>query len=369
MMRDKQPFTFDRVFRIAIATAIIWVLVRLLGRLSDVLIPFAAAVLLAYLINPLVDRVQRRIRRRGPAVVLTLVVLAAVSLLVLAVLIPVIVDQVVDMGRIVSDLITNSDLAEKVSKRLPPNIWEEIKEYIARDEVQQLFKTENFFNVAKATLQRVLPGVWDVITGTTSLIAGFVGLAVIALYLIFLLMDYGVVRERWKGMVPQPYRQAVVEFVGNFESAMNRHFRGQALIALIVGIMYAAGFLIIGLPMGVPLGLFIGLLNMVPFLQIVGLVPAYLFSVVHAFDAGRNVWLNLVLLTVVVIITEVVQSAVLVPRVQGKLTGLHPVVILLSLSIWGKLLGFFGLIIALPMTCLALAYYQRFLVSASSERQ
>jgi predicted PurR-regulated permease PerM len=363
MILDKQPYTLDRIVRIGIVVALAWGGVWLLKILSDVLIPFAAALLLAYLINPFVKRLQRKIRRRGMAVFLALLILGLAAIAVLTVLIPLIVTQVVDMGRIVSALVTNSDLAEKVSKRLPPNLWEEIKEYISRPEVQQFFQTENFFTTAKAVLQRVLPGVWGVITGTASIIIGFVGLAVIGLYLVFLLMDYGLVKERWKAMVPAQYRTPVVEFVGSFGDAMNSYFRGQASVAGIVGVVYAVGFFVIGLPMGIVLGLFIGLLNMVPYLQVIGLVPAYCFALIHALDTGRSVWLNMGLVTVVVVVAEVLQSAVLVPRIMGKATGLRPVIMLLSLSIWGKLLGFFGLLIALPMTCLLLAYYARFLAS------
>lgn len=363
MMLDKTPYTFDRVFRIGIGVAVIWALVWLLRYLSDVLIPFAVAVLLAYLINPLVNRVQRVIRRRGVAVLVTLIALAVAAALVAMALIPIVVDQVVDMSHLVSALVTNSELADKLSKRLPPNIWDQVREFASSDEVQQFFRTDNFFNVVTAGVKRLLPGVWGVITGTTSVVVGLLGFAVVALYLIFLLMDYGLVRERWKTLLPPSYRKPVSEFVGSFEGAMNRYFRGQAMIASIVGIMYAGGFFAIGLPMGVALGLFIGLLNMVPFLQIVGLVPAYLFAIINALDAGRSMWVDVGLVSSVVVVSEVVQSAVLVPKIQGKLTGLHPVVILLSLSVWGKLLGFLGLIIALPMTCLVLAYYERFLAS------
>jgi predicted PurR-regulated permease PerM len=363
MMVDQKPYTFDRVFRMGIGVAVLWALVWLLRYLSDVLIPFAVAVVLAYLMNPLVNRVQRRIHRRGVAVLLTLVTLVLVVATVVSLLAPVVVHQVVDMGHLVSALVTNSELAEKLSERLPPNIWEQIKDYASRDDVQQFFRTGNFVNAVTAGLKRVLPGVWGVITGTTSMLVGFVGLAVVALYVIFLLVDYGLVEERWKALLPQPYRGTVVEFVDSFEGAMHRYFRGQAMIAFFVGVMYAGGFLIIGLPMGLLLGLFIGLLNMVPFLQIVGVVPAYLFAIVNALNMGRNIWIDVGLVTIVVVVSEVVQSAVLVPKIQGKVTGLHPVVILLSLSVWGKLLGFLGLIIALPMTCIVLAYYERFLAS------
>jgi predicted PurR-regulated permease PerM len=122
--------------------------------------------------------------------------------------------------------------------------------------------------------------------------------------------------------------------------------------------------LIIGMPMAILLGLFIGLLNMVPYLQIIGLIPAFLLALVHALETGGNLWTMLALTGLVFVVVQIIQDAILVPRIMGKEMGLSPAMILLSLSIWGKLLGIFGLLIALPMTCLLVAYYRRFLTRA-----
>jgi predicted PurR-regulated permease PerM len=116
--------------------------------------------------------------------------------------------------------------------------------------------------------------------------------------------------------------------------------------------------------MAILLGLFIGLLNMVPYLQIIGLIPAFLLALVHALDTGGSLWTMLALTGLVFVVAQIIQDAILTPRIMGKEMGLSPAMILLSLSIWGKLLGIFGLIIALPMTCLLVAYYQRFLTRA-----
>jgi len=143
---------------------------------------------------------------------------------------------------------------------------------------------------------------------------------------------------------------------------MKRYFRGQAAVASIVGVLCAMGFWAIDLPLGILLGLFIGLLNMVPYLQVVGLIPAFLLTLVHSVEAGTSLWVALGLTGMVFAVVQIIQDAILVPKIMGRVTGLSPAMILLSLSIWGKLLGIFGLLIALPMTCLLLAYYQRFLV-------
>ncbi|MEA3385342.1 MAG: AI-2E family transporter [Thermodesulfobacteriota bacterium] len=362
MILDNKPYTLDRIVRIGIAVGLLWGLIWLLGYLSAVLIPFAVALLLAYLINPLVFLVQRKVPNRVFAVFISLFTVL-VSVAVLAwLLIPIIVADIANMGRILTDFVNDSDLAEQAAQRLPPHIWETVKDFMASNEVRDFFKTDNFWKISESIACKVLPGAWGLLTGTASFIMGLVGLAVIGLYLIFLLLDYEKVKQGWKDMLPPAYQEATIAFVSDFQLAMNRYFRAQAEVASIVGILFAMGFWLIDLPMGILLGLLIGILNMVPYLQIIGLIPAFLLALVHAVETGSSFWITLGLTGSVFAVVQTLQDTVLVPKIMGRVTGFSPAIILLSLSVWGKLLGFFGLIIALPMTCLLLAYYRRFLI-------
>lgn len=144
---------------------------------------------------------------------------------------------------------------------------------------------------------------------------------------------------------------------------MNTYFRGQALVALCVGILFSIGFLIIDFPLAIGLGLFIGALNMVPYLQIIGFVPTILLAILKAADTGDNFWIIIASATAVFIVVQIIQDAFIVPKIMGKITGLNPAIILLSLSIWGSLMGILGMIIALPLTTLMLSYYQRFIIN------
>ncbi|MDX9818662.1 MAG: AI-2E family transporter [Desulfococcus multivorans] len=164
-------------------------------------------------------------------------------------------------------------------------------------------------------------------------------------------------------MIPPNYREAVTGFVADFESAMSRYFRGQTAVAFMCGILFSVGFVWVGLPLGMLLGMFVGLLNMVPYLQIIGFVPAFVLAVIHALESNTDIWLVLGTTTAVFGVVQLIQDAILVPRIMGRVTGLNPAMIMLSLSIWGKLLGLLGLIIALPLTYLLLVYYRRFLAS------
>ena len=357
-MTEQKPYTLDRIVRILLSVGILAGVIWLTGYLSDVLIPFAVALLMAYLANPLVTLVQKKIPNRAAAVSISLFGIIAIAILLGWLVIPMIAGEIVQMGRIVTDLVNNSELAEKASQQLPPDLWQVINNFFTRPEIKNFFKDINLWKIAQSVSQKVLPGVWGLITGTASFLVGLVGLFVIGLYFIFLLLDYETVRG-WKDLVPPAHRDSVVGFVDDFESAMSRYFRGQAAVASICGVLFALGFALIGLPLGILLGLFIGLLNMIPYLQIIGLIPAGLLALVHAVQSGTNFWMVLGLTGLVFVVVQIIQDVILVPKIMGKVTGLNPAMMLLSLSIWGKLLGLLGMIIALPVTYLLLVYYRR----------
>jgi predicted PurR-regulated permease PerM len=367
MVFNNREFTLDRIVRIGITVGLVWGLVWLMDYLSDVLIPFAVALLLAYLINPLVIRVQKRLKNRAGAVFISLLAVAAAAAILVWLITPVLIEEVSHMSRVLSAVVNNSAVTERAAQYLPPDLWQALQDFASRKDVQDFFRTENFWRMAEAIVRKVLPGVWGLIAGTASIVLGVVGLAVIGLYLVFLLIDYQRVSQGWKDLVPPNYREAVTSFVHEFDDAMNRYFRAQAVVASIVGVIFSIGFWLIGLPLAILLGLFLGLLNMVPYLQIIGVIPAVLLALVHALETGTSFWLVLGLTGLVFVAAQLIQDVLLVPKIMGDVTGLSPAVILLSLSIWGKLLGIFGLLIALPMTCLLLAYYQRSLAGSHTE--
>lgn len=360
MLFDDQPYTLDRIVRIALAVALVWGVIWLLNLLSDVLIPFAVALLLAYLMNPLVCLVQRRVHNRVAAVLSSLALVIVVFGAAGALVVPQIAAQVRHMAAIIAKL-GSEEIAARAATIVPADLWLQIEAYLQQDQVRELFQSESAVGFAQQVAQRVLPGVWGVISGTASLLMGVIGAGIVVLYLVFLLIDFDRVRDRWTELIPPRLRGPIVGFLRDFSRGMQLYFRGQAVVASIVGILFAVGFTLIGLPMGILLGLFIGLLNMVPYLQIIGLVPAFVFALLHALDTGGSPWLMLGLTGLVFAVVQTLQDAVLVPRIMGKVTGLSPAVILLSLSVWGKLLGLFGLLIALPMTVLLWTYYKRYI--------
>ena len=368
MLSEDRPYTLDRLVRLVIGGLVVLALIWLVKHLSDVLLPFAAALALAYFINPLVNLVQRGVPNRAVAVGMTLVALLVAVVGVFWVVLPALTSEFTRMGVILKDLVSNTELAAKAANRLPPDLWQWLRDTLQRPEVQDIFSGGGMGKLAEQVSSRLLPGVWGVISGAANAVLALVGLLVVFLYLVFLLADFGKIRDGWTEYLPEKYRHQAAGFAEDFTLVMNRYFRSQALIALLVGVMAAVGFSLIGLPLGIMLGLLVGALNMAPYLSLAAMPPALFLASVQALESGNSIWVAMGLVLLVMGVVQVIQDTILVPRIQGESMGLSPWMILLALSVWGKLLGFLGLIVALPMTCLVLAYYRRYLSGEVRER-
>ena len=361
MIPNDRSFTFDRVVRLALFAGLAWGLVLLLDYLSDVLLPFFAGLVVAYFLDPVTNQVQHVIKQRVLAALFTLVSITLAVSLVVWFMVPMVGNELADMGRTVSKMASNTELAQAAKEHLPENVWEELNEILKRDDVKRYLTSDGAVQMAKDTAKKLLPGVWGVLSGAANVLTFITGLLVIMLYVVFLLIDYHNIAARWRDYLPPSMRDDVSRFVEEFIQATNRYFRSQALVACCVAVLFAIGFSIIGLPLAILMGIFIGLLNMVPYLQIVGTIPCLLLAGLKALEQGDNFLGALGLVLLVFGVVQLIQETVLVSRFQGEAMGLSPAIILLSISVWGKLLGFLGLILALPLTCLGLIYYRRYL--------
>jgi len=361
MIPNDRSFTFDRVVQLALFAGLAWGLVLLLDYLSDVLLPFVTGLVVAYFLDPVTNRVQHVIKQRVLAALFTLVSITLAVSLVVWFMVPMVGNELADMGRTVSKMASNTELAQAAKEHLPENVWEEVNEILKRDDVKRYLTSDGAVQMAKDTAKKLLPGVWGVLSGAANVLTFITGLLVIMLYVVFLLIDYHNMAARWRDYLPPSMRDDVSRFVEEFIQATNRYFRSQALVACCVAVLFAIGFSIIGLPLAILMGIFIGLLNMVPYLQIVGTIPCLLLAGLKALEQGDNFLGALGLVLLVFGVVQLIQETVLVSRFQGEAMGLSPAIILLSISVWGKLLGFLGLILALPLTCLGLIYYRRYL--------
>ena len=360
---NRRPYTFDRVVRIIFSLCGLVAVLCLLNALSDVLLPFFVALLIAYILEPLVQLNKRilHLKRRFIPVVLTLVEAMCVISLIAWLLIPYLVQECTSMTEIIRDYATSQVQIPYISKE----IHDFIRNNVDLDQVSKLLSREQWWELIRNSLSRT----WSFIGTSLSFIIGAISWLIIIIYVIFIMLDFERLNLSMRQLVPYGQRKKVYHIFNDIKNAMNRYFRGQFFIASLVGLLFVIGFLIIDLPMAVLFGIFIGVLNMVPYLQLISLPIAAVLCLVGSISGGPTFWVLFWETMAVYIVVQCIQDLILTPKIMGKAMGLNPAIILLALSVWGSLLGFLGMIIALPLTTLLLSYYDLYIVRRSMETE
>ena len=355
LMKNK-IITFDRFVRILGSIVIFIAVYFLIRRLSDVLIPFITAWLIAYLLHPIVIFFQYkcRIRSRVASIIITISLLLGLIIGGFYLIIPPIIEEMAHLKDIIVSYVTTDQTVTSVSAA--------VERYIKHNiDVNEIGKALTIKDVSEL-IEEKIPQLFSFISNSVSAIVGIIASLIAVIYLFFILMDYELMAEGLFKIVPQSKRKLVHGVIMDLKNGMNGYFRGQTIIAMCVGVLFSIGFLIIGFPLAIPLGLFIGMLNLVPYLQIIGFIPTIVLAMLKAHDTGQSFWSIILAAIIVFCVVQAIQDWILTPRIMGKVTGLNAAVILLSLSIWGSLLGFVGLIIALPLTTLIISYYKRYVL-------
>lgn len=328
----------------------------MLSRLYGILLPFFVSFLLAYLLDPLVTFIQQkcRVKFRGLSVAITLILFVGVLTLAVYLIIPAMGREVKAAAVGVEQYFANFD----ADKYFTPEQQEKIQTTLDGLNLKSVLSYPEVRHGIKSFLPQI--GTW--ITGGLSWLSELLVIFIGLLYLVFLMLAFPRIRANWSKYVPDKFRPQAGVLVHEMNMNMNAYFRGQGLVALCVGVLFAIGFMIIGMPMGFVMGIIIGILNLVPYMQALGIPPCILLCLVQSMQTGQPVWLTLLLMTIVFIVVQTLQDTVLVPKIMGKVTGLGPAAILLSLSFWGALMGVIGMIIALPLTTLGISCYKHYVL-------
>ena len=346
-----KKYDFDRVVRMVLTCITVVVLIAVINYLSPVLLPFVVGFIFAYMLNPFVEWVQRvtHISNRMVAVILSLVLVIASWVLVGWLLIPYIVDEVTSMTKMLAHYAQSSFKIPYI----PHEVQEYIQKYTDVNQLSALLTREQWMKL----INQVATGTWSFVGGTMSLVLNLVSWLIVLLYMFFVLIDYDKIAKGFKGAIPKQYRRKSLTVLRDVQDTMSRYFRGQALVSFFVGVIFAIEFYIIGLPMAIVFGLFIGVLNMIPYLQLVSIPIAAFLCLVASVSTGGSFWVLFGWTIGAYCLCQVIQDLVLVPAIMKQQMGLNPAIIFLALSIWGYLLGLIGLLIALPLTTLIISYY------------
>lgn len=352
----EKKITFDSFIRFIFGVAIVIGIIYLFDKLSAVLLPFFIAWLIAYFMYPLVRFFQYRlkVKIRILSILCAILTVGGIIAGLCFLLIP---PMVAEFGKANNLIMTYISKGSGINV-FPKVITDFVNENLDVKELSKIFSQENIANLTK----NALPKLWTLLSESLDILFSIIASFIILLYTVFILLDYEAIADGWTELIPKKYRHFATSLINDLKNGMNRYFRGQAFVALCVAIISGIGFLIIDYPLALGLAFLIGILSMIPYMKVIALFPAFILGLLKVADTGQSVWIVLGSALIVFAVVQVIEDSFIVPNVMGRITGLNPAIILLSLSIWGSLLGILGMIIALPATSLMLSYYQRYVI-------
>ena len=353
----RREFTFDRIARMLVLSVLILLIYVAVQAIWSVILPFLLAGIFAYVMMPLVRFFQYtlRLRSRGLSVILTLLLLGTVVYLAIIFIIPSINAEIEKTLQVISGYSSGQDILTMI---LPRNIRNYLNGGLRWGNFSQQLSLEKILENVKLLLDQV----GGIIKSTLSIFSWGLVFLIGFVYFVFILLDFENLGRGFISLFPKTLRPTIRTISMDLDRYMNNYFRGQALVAMSVGILLSIGFNIIGLPLATAMGIFIGILNFIPYMQALGIIPLGLASLLMAAQTGENAFVCMLLAYGVLMIVQIIQDMIIVPRIMGQTMGMRPSLILLVLSIWGYLLGFFGMLIALPITMFIYSLYMRYVL-------
>lgn len=337
---------------LAVLALVLWAMGWALQRLTPVLLPLAIAGILAYLLDPLVDILEKRRVPRGWGIILVYLLGVGIVAGSAAMVIP---RLVVETKKLVLDM---PNYGNRITERFrswkeTSRVGKKLGELLDTQKFQQVWDTELSKNVQDA-LSKLAPTVSAWVVAQMSRVASWfgllVGIAMVPVYLFYLLLEKRGISGKWTNYLPiheSKWKIESVFIIQQINDYLILFFRGQVLVALCDGILLTMGFLAIGLDYAFLLGMVAGVLSIVPFLGVaISIIPAVILAVVQFND-----WLHPVLVLGVFALVQFLEGFVISPKIMGDRVGLHPLTIILAVMIGTTLMGgIIGGILAIPLT-------------------
>jgi predicted PurR-regulated permease PerM len=309
----------------------------LLYLLSPILTPFIVSALLAYLGDPLVDRLEARKLKRGLAVSIVFLIILTLMLILAVVILPQLEDQISKLLKQIPVYI------EWTKSTLLPWFNERFGEYFNFSDLGQIqsLLSENW----KAAGGTILGMLGKVSQSGITLLGWAANIVLIPVLTFYLLRDWDNLMAGTHALLPRSIEPTVTRLAVESDEMLGNFLRGQILVMIALGIIYTTGLMIIGLDFALLIGMFAGLVSFVPYL---GLIVGILFAGIAAIMQFKGIdmlhWVALVF-----IVGQLVEGMFLTPKLVGDKIGMHPVAVIFAIMAGGQLYGFFGILVALPV--------------------
>lgn len=341
MQRDQDLASIAAFYRRVQWTALGVGLLWCLWLLAPILSPFVFAALLGWLGDPMVDRLERRMSRNS-AVVLVFAVMILVLLLAVVLLVPLLEDQIMTL---VDSLPGYRDwFVQTALPWIEQRTGLQILSWLDPDRLFQLIREhwQGAGGIAASVLGYVSRSGF-------ALVAWLANIALLPVLTFFFLRDWDLIVGRVGALVPRDHYDTVRRLALEANEVLGGFLRGQLLVMLVLGILYALGLWLVGLKLGILIGLVAGLLTFVPYL---GPASIILFGGIAALVQFGD-WQHLAGVGIVFSVGQVVESFLLTPMLVGDRIGLHPMAVIFAVMAGGTLFGFLGMLLALPVAAVA----------------
>lgn len=321
-------------FLIALGVALVFLYLA-----RRVMTPFFIAFALAYLMDPLVDRMEKWKLSRTPAVIILLVLFFLVTLAGTAILVPLFRIQIEHLAANIPEYLqTLQDwwhpFIENIAWLEPGKI-----QAVAQEELKKMGE------LPMKILGNVTEFLWSSLSSLFNAILVAVNIFIIPVAMFYLLRDFDIINAKVAKMVPPRIREQFVDIFKEIDRVLSRFVRGQLMVATLMAGLYSAGLFACGTPMSLFIGILAGYANLVPYLGLVfGLVPAVLLTFLQFQE-----WAPVLGVVVVFGVVQMLEGMVITPRVVGDQVGLHPVAIMLAVLVGAELFGLLGVFLAVPV--------------------
>lgn len=353
-MLKSEKYDIDRIFRLIVSLVILGTAFSLIYYLRTILIPFAIAFIIAYMLDPVVDFFENLKLPRVFAIIVVFLIIAGLLFLLFFFGVPYVMGELSQFKTIFPNYIKS--IYDYLASKFDESSIQSIEQFLNLSSVIENFQTSQVIETIFEYLTGIASQIWNVF-------AILIAAVIVVMYVFFLLRDIDKVRSKWMLYIPEKYRTTVQTFVSESYFYTISFFRGQLTIVTILGILFAIGFSIVDIRLSILIGITAGLLNLIPnFGTLVAIIPAVLLAIGRAVELNTDPLVRIGGVLIVFVIVQIIQDVILTPTIMGKRTGLRPATILFSVLIWGKLLGFLGVILAIPLTCLTKVYFARFVL-------
>ena len=309
----------------AISVAVLWFL-------GDVLLPFVLGMAIAYFLDPIADRLEAWGLSRAASVAVIAICAVLIMILVALLVIPALIGQMIDLVQVIPQL--TRDMQAFLVERFPD----------LTDRTSALRQTLQ--DVGEQIRDMGLEMLNAVLTSAQSLVGVVVMIVIAPVVAVYMLLDWDRMVAKIDGLIPRDHVDTVRALARDIDATLSSFVRGMLTVCLILGTYYAVALMLVGLNFGLAIGFIAGLLTFIPYLG--ALIGGALAIGLALFQFWGD-WTSIALVAAVFISGQFVEGNILTPKLVGNSVGLHPVWLLLALSVFGALFGFVGMLVAVPL--------------------